>query len=109
MLTLAQKPCTGSPLKMGRTMIMANTAPKDSQKPPSYRLSGLHKRTDVYKRQGVSLKDSICYVNLDEGFLNNAYVLNPRLTVYSIVNSVIDGGNSSRVQISINGESDRCV
>ena len=55
---------------------------------------------------GVSLKDSICYVNLDEGFLNNAYVLNPRLTVYSIVNSVIDGGNSSRVQISINGESD---
>ena len=45
MLTLAKKPCTGSPLKMGRTMITANTAPKDSQKPPSYRLSGLHKRT----------------------------------------------------------------
>lgn len=54
---------------------------------------------------GVSVKDSVCYVNLDEGFLNNTYVTDPRITIYAIVNSIIDGGSSSQVQISVNGES----
>lgn len=55
---------------------------------------------------GVSVKDSVCYVNLDEGFLNNTYMADPRLTVYSIVNSIIDSGNLGKVQISVNGETD---
>lgn len=54
---------------------------------------------------GVSVKDSVCYVNLDEGFLNNTYVTDPRITVYAIVNSIVDGGASSQVQISVNGDS----
>lgn len=54
---------------------------------------------------GVSVKDAVCYVNLDEGFLNNTYVTDPRLTVYAIVNSIVDGGACSQVQISVNGES----
>lgn len=54
---------------------------------------------------GVSVKDGVCYVNLDEGFLNNTYVTDPRVAVYAIVNSIIDGGSSSQVQISVNGES----
>lgn len=54
---------------------------------------------------GVSVKDSVCYVNLNEGFLNNTYVTDPGLTVYAIVNSIVDGGSCSQVQISVNGES----
>lgn len=54
---------------------------------------------------GVSVKEGICYVNLDEGFLNNTYVTDPRLTIYAIVNSIVDGGACSQVQISVNGES----
>ena len=54
---------------------------------------------------GVSVKDNVCYVNLDEGFLNNTYVTDPRITIYAIVNSIVDGGASSQVQISVNGES----
>lgn len=55
---------------------------------------------------GVSVKDNVCYVNFDEGFLQVANQVNPKLTIYSIVNSVIDGGTSGQVQILINGESD---
>lgn len=54
---------------------------------------------------GVSVKDTVCYVNLDEGFLNNTYMTDPRLTIYAIVNSIVDGGTCSQVQISVNGES----
>ena len=54
---------------------------------------------------GVSVKDTVCYVNLDEGFLNNTCVSDPRVAVYAMVNSIVDGGASSQVQISVNGES----
>ena len=55
---------------------------------------------------GISVKEGICYVNLSEHFLNNTYGADPELVVYSIVNSVVEGGNASRVQISVNGEND---
>lgn len=48
---------------------------------------------------GVSVKDNVCYVNLDEGFLNNTYTIDPKITIYAIVNSIVDGGASSQVQI----------
>lgn len=54
---------------------------------------------------GVSVKDTVCYVNLDEGFLNNTCVSDPSVAVYAIVNSIVDGGASSQVQILVNGES----
>ena len=56
------------------------------------------------KLLGVSVKDNVCYVNFDEGFLNIADNINPKLTIYSIVNSIIDGGETGQVQILVNGE-----
>lgn len=53
---------------------------------------------------GVSVKDKVCYVNFDEGFLAMTEQGNPRLTVYSIVNSIIDGTQVNQVQILVNGE-----
>lgn len=58
------------------------------------------------KLLGVLIKDDICYVNLNEGFLAELPSVNPELTVYSMVNSIIEGGNCSQVQISINGDPD---
>lgn len=55
---------------------------------------------------GVSVKEGICYINLSGHFLTNTYGADPELVVYSIVNSVVEGGNASRVQISVNGEKD---
>lgn len=56
------------------------------------------------KLLSVSIKDDICYVNLNEGFLAGLPSVDPELAVYSIVNSIIEGGNCSQVQISINGD-----
>lgn len=58
------------------------------------------------KLLSVLIKDDICYVNLNEGFLAKASQANPELAVYSLVNSIIEGGNCSQVQISINGDPD---
>lgn len=58
------------------------------------------------KLLSVSIKDDTCYVNLNEGFLAKSFPISPELTVYSLVNSIIEGGNCSQVQISINGNAD---
>lgn len=55
----------------------------------------------------ISIKDKICYVNLDEGFLETGYNVAESIPVYSIVNSIIDNTEARRVQISINGETNR--
>ena len=53
----------------------------------------------------VTTKDGICYVNFDSTFLTGAYDILPELTVYSIVNSLVEGTEAEQVQITINGES----
>ena len=53
----------------------------------------------------VTTKDGICYVNFDSTFLTGAYDILPELTVYSIVNSLVEGTEAVKVQITINGES----
>lgn len=55
---------------------------------------------------GVSVKDGICYVNLDETFLTASYNIDPRLTIYSLVNSIVGNGSAGKVQILVNGETD---
>ena len=61
----------------------------------------------VTKLLNISIKDKICYVNLDEGFLGTGYNVIESIPVYSIVNSLIENTDAQKVQISINGESNR--
>lgn len=55
---------------------------------------------------GVSVREGICYVNLDSKFVTDSYDLSPEVAIYSIVNSVIENGNVTKVQILIDGASD---
>lgn len=52
----------------------------------------------------VNIRDGICYVNLDEEFLNQIYNVSPEVTIYALTNSLAELGNVNKVQISINGE-----
>lgn len=61
---------------------------------------------DGTKLLGVSVRDNVCYVNFDEGFLKVAEQVNPKITVYALVNSIIEGGATGKVQILVNGETD---
>lgn len=54
----------------------------------------------------VSVQDGICYVNLDETFLTQIYNVSSDVTIYSIVNSLVELSNINKVQISIQGETD---
>lgn len=55
---------------------------------------------------GTTVRDGICYVNLDETFLTQVYNVTPEVTIYSIVNSLVELPNVNKVQILINGESE---
>ena len=52
----------------------------------------------------VTVKDGICYVNLDETFLSQPYSISAEVTIYSITNSLVELSNINKVQITINGE-----
>ena len=53
---------------------------------------------------GVSVADGIAYVNLGKQFVDEALPVDAQIPIYSIVNSLIDAGNVSQVQISSNGD-----
>lgn len=55
----------------------------------------------------VSTKDGICYVNLDDGFLGQGYNVTEAVPIYAIVNSLTEIAGISKVQILINGETER--
>ncbi len=52
----------------------------------------------------VMTKDGICYVNLDENFLTVVNNVPTDVSIYSIVNSLVELSNINKVQILINGE-----
>lgn len=52
----------------------------------------------------VAVRDGICYVNLDNSFLNQIYSVTPEVTIYAITNSLIELTGVNKVQISVNGE-----
>lgn len=55
---------------------------------------------------GVSTKDGICYVNFSDQFLDTEYKMDPHLTIYALVNSIVENSEAGQVQILVNGEID---
>ena len=67
--------------------------------------SGHYATLPYYTRiVGLSVADGIAYVNLGKQFVDEALPVDAQIPIYSIVNSLIDAGNVSQVQISINGD-----
>lgn len=54
----------------------------------------------------VMVSDGICYVNIDGSFLTLTSSVSPEVTLYSMVNSLVELSNINKVQFSINGEKD---
>ena len=52
----------------------------------------------------VSVSDDTAYINLSSAFSDTVSTISPELTVYSIVNSVLDNTDLKKVQILVNGE-----
>ena len=56
------------------------------------------------KVASVTVRDGVCYVNLDENFLLQPYNVTPEVTIFSILHSLVDLTNGNKVQIFINGD-----
>lgn len=54
----------------------------------------------------VTVKDGVCYVNLDSGFAAPVGNVTAETAVYSLTNSLVELSNVNKVQIAINGETD---
>lgn len=59
------------------------------------------------KLVNVSVVEGVCYVSLDEGFINHDYSIEEPVVIYSIVNSLSEISTISKVQISVNGDTGR--
>lgn len=74
-------------------------------KGPSGKIAGLYPainpQTEIIN---VLTKDGICYVNLSQDFLTVVNNVSTGISVYSIVNSLVELSNVNKVQILINGE-----
>lgn len=55
---------------------------------------------------GMRVKDGVCYINLDDTFINKALDVADYIPIYSIVNSMSELTGINRVQISVNGSSE---
>lgn len=72
---------------------------------PSGQIQGLYPSVNpATKIINVMTKDGVCYVNLDSGFLTVVNNVSTEVSVYAIVNSLVELSNINKVQILINGE-----
>lgn len=72
---------------------------------PSGRIEGLYPSVNPgTKIVSVMTKDGICYVNLDETFLAVVNNVSTDVSVYAVVNSLVELSSVNKVQILINGE-----
>lgn len=72
---------------------------------PSGQVAGLYPSINPNtKILSVMTRDGVCYVNLDENFLTVVNNVSTDVSIYSIVNSLIELSNINRVQILVNGE-----
>lgn len=58
------------------------------------------------KVNSVVVKDGVCYVNLDSAFLTQIANVNADVTIYAIVNSLVELPDINKVQFSIDGDTD---
>lgn len=63
--------------------------------------SPIPKGTKVLK---TITKNGTCYVDFDENFLNPMEHVSPTVTIYAVVNSLVELPNVNKVQFTINGE-----
>lgn len=56
------------------------------------------------KLLNISVTDGVCYVNLDNTFLNTVEGVSDEVTIYSIVNSLTELDHAAKVQILVDGE-----
>lgn len=63
--------------------------------------------SDKVELIGVTTKDDICYVNLGTNFLEESMDIKSEITIYSIVNSLSELSYINKVQIMVNGETDK--
>ncbi len=56
------------------------------------------------KLLNVSVLEGVCYVSLDETFLNQNYNIEEPIVLYSIINSLSEISTINKVQISVNGD-----
>lgn len=72
---------------------------------PSGQVEGLYPSINPNtKIINVITKDGICYVNLDSNFLTVVNNVSTEVSVYSIVNSLVELSNINKVQILVDGE-----
>lgn len=72
---------------------------------PSGQVEGLYPSVNPgTKIINITTRDGICYVNLDENFLTVVNNVPTEVSVYSIVDSLVELSNINKVQILINGE-----
>lgn len=72
---------------------------------PSGQVEGLYPSINPNtKIINVMTKDGICYVNLDSSFLTVVNNVSTEVSVYSIVNSLVELTNINKVQILVDGE-----
>ena len=56
------------------------------------------------KLLSVSVVEGVCYVNLNDSFLNQSAEVNEEVVLYSIVNSLTELPGVTKVQLSVNGD-----
>lgn len=54
----------------------------------------------------VNIKDSICYVNMNNAFLTKMNNVNTEIAIYSLVNSLTELPGVLKVQLAVDGETD---
>jgi len=65
--------------------------------------SVLNPQTEIV---AVTVRDGVCYVNLDEDFLVSTSNANAEVVIYSITNSLVELSNVNKVQFFVNGENE---
>ena len=72
---------------------------------PSGQVEGLYPSVNPNtKIVNVTTRDGICYVNLDDSFLTLVNNVPTEVSIYAIVDSLVELNNINKVQILINGE-----